>query len=143
MLPATKTRVSLHTDEAVNEEIRRETEQNIAYFANAGPEAIEARLAELDREWDIERVLQTNFSVVGLLGVVLSRLENRSWLLFSGIAAGFMIQHALQGWCPPAPLFRRFGFRTVAEIDAERYALKAIRGDFRRVENQPGEDASH
>ncbi|HZD39166.1 MAG TPA: hypothetical protein VE131_00495, partial [Terriglobales bacterium] len=72
MLPATKTRVSLHTDEAVNEEIRRETEQNIAYFAHAGPEAIEARLAELDREWDIERVLQTNFSVVGLLGVVLS-----------------------------------------------------------------------
>jgi hypothetical protein len=31
------------------------------------------------------------------------------------------------------PLFRRLGIRTVEEIDHERYALKAIRGDFRDV----------
>ena len=28
------------------------------------------------------------------------------------------------------PLFRRLGIRTRQEIDAEKYALKAIRGDF-------------
>jgi hypothetical protein len=28
------------------------------------------------------------------------------------------------------PLFRRLGFRTASEIDEERYALKALRGDF-------------
>lgn len=41
--------------------------------------------------------------------------------------------HALQGWCPPLPVFRCYGFRTAAEIDYERYALKAIRGDFEGI----------
>jgi hypothetical protein len=42
----------------------------------------------------------------------------------------FLFQHAVQGWCPPVPLFRRLGVRTRKEIDAEKYALKAVRGDF-------------
>ena len=47
---------------------------------------------------------------------------------------GFLLQHALQGWCPPVPVFRRLGVRTTAEIDRERYALKALRGDFGRYD---------
>ena len=39
--------------------------------------------------------------------------------------------HAVQGWYPLLPLFRRMGIRTETEIATERYALKAIRGDFR------------
>jgi len=31
---------------------------------------------------------------------------------------------------PPVPLLRRLGVRTASEIEAERYALKAVRGDF-------------
>jgi hypothetical protein len=31
------------------------------------------------------------------------------------------------------PLFRRLGVRTASEIDEERYALKALRGDFRNL----------
>jgi hypothetical protein len=41
--------------------------------------------------------------------------------------------HGLQGWCPPATAMRRFGIRTRTEIDAERYALKLLRGDFESV----------
>ena len=47
--------------------------------------------------------------------------------------AGFLLQHAVQGWCPPVPVMRRLGFRTEREIDAERTALKALRGDFREI----------
>jgi hypothetical protein len=47
--------------------------------------------------------------------------------------ATFLLQHALQGWCPPVPLFRSLGVRTASEIDEERYALKALRGDFEDV----------
>lgn len=47
---------------------------------------------------------------------------------------GFLFQHAVQGWCPPVSLLRRLGFRTSSEIDAERYALKALRGDFKELE---------
>ena len=43
------------------------------------------------------------------------------------------MQHALQGWCPPIELFRRLGVRTAGEIARERYALKALRGDFAAV----------
>jgi hypothetical protein len=31
------------------------------------------------------------------------------------------------------PLFRRFGVRTSREIERERYALKALRGDFAAI----------
>lgn len=31
-------------------------------------------------------------------------------------------------------VLRRLGFRTSTEIDRERYALKALRGDFRRLD---------
>src|SRR5436190_144953 len=44
--------------------------------------------------------------------------------------AGFLLQHALQGWCPPMATFRRLGVRTSYEIDYERYALKVLRRDF-------------
>lgn len=45
--------------------------------------------------------------------------------------SAFLLQHALQGWCPPVPFFRKRGVRTPAEIAAERNALKLLRGDFR------------
>ena len=58
MIPSTVERVPQHTAEHVNQEIRRRTEENVARYAAAGPEAIDRRLAELDREWDIERTLE-------------------------------------------------------------------------------------
>jgi hypothetical protein len=49
-----------HTAGHFNECIRRRTEANVAHYAAAGPEAIDRRLGELDREWDIERTLEAN-----------------------------------------------------------------------------------
>ncbi|HSH82103.1 MAG TPA: hypothetical protein VLA19_26550 [Herpetosiphonaceae bacterium] len=42
----------------------------------------------------------------------------------------FLVQHAVQGWCPPLLVIRALGVRTRKEIDVEKYALKALRGDF-------------
>ncbi len=50
-------------------------------------------------------------------------------------ATWFLLQHALQGWCPPVPFFRERGVRTAAEIGRERYALKALRDDFRNLKS--------
>lgn len=61
---------------------------------------------------------------------MLDAFTGRRWFILPGIVAGFLLQHAVQGWCPPVALFRRLGFRTASEIEAERYALKIIRGDF-------------
>ncbi|HTO33126.1 MAG TPA: hypothetical protein VL202_18400 [Pararhizobium sp.] len=55
---------------------------------------------------------------------------DRKWFGLPVIVTGFLLQHAIQGWCPPIPILRRLGFRTADEIGQERYALKALRGDF-------------
>jgi hypothetical protein len=69
-----------------------------------------------------------------LAGVVLGATMDRRWFFFPAFVGGFLLQHALQGWCPPMIWFRRMGVRTQTEIDHERYALKALRGDFRGVD---------
>lgn len=138
-LPATTTRVNEHTRPEDNAAIDRQTAENVACYAAAGYSAIEARLRQLDREWDIERVLEANASSVLLVGLLLGTTVNRRWLLWPTAVGGFLLQHALQGWCPPLIWFRRMGFRTAAEIARERYALKALRGDFENLATPPDE----
>lgn len=117
----------------VNEHIRDTTKENVARHVESGSEAIERRLAELDYEWDIDRVLEANAATAVLAGVLLGATLDRRCYLLPALVGGFLLQHAIQGWCPPVPLLRRMGFRTASEIDHERYALKALRGDFRNL----------
>ncbi len=140
MIPSTTMRVPEHTAMRVNEEIRRRAEENIARSTTAGPGAIDRRLEELDREWDIERTLEANAATVALIGLGLGTFADRRFYLLPAAVAAFLLQHAVQGWCPPVPVFRRLGFRTASEIDQERYALKALRGDFREVAGGDGHD---
>ena len=122
-------RVTDQSDIIINDRIRHQTAASLAYFA-AHPGEIDRRLRELDEEWDIERALETGSSMLTLTGLLLGVTRSRKWLLLSLAVQGFFMQHALQGWCPPLPVFRRIGFRTQYEIERERYALKAVRGDF-------------
>jgi hypothetical protein len=132
MLPATTQRVPAHTRLRSNQRIREQTETSLEYYATH-PDRIGERLAELEREWDIERTLEVNGSVLAMSGLALGTTVNRKWLLLPFAVVGFCLQHALQGWCPPLAVFRRLGIRTQREIDEERFALKALRGDFRDV----------
>lgn len=122
-------RVASQTPASFNEAIQREIDESIRFHA-AHPERIEARLAELDREWDIERALEANASTLAFGGVILGATVDKRWLILPAVVTAFLFQHAMQGWCPPLPVLRKMGFRTVREIDTERYALKALRGDF-------------
>ena len=130
MLPNTVDRVSNQTCDLVNEGIRRQTEENITRLKQAGPTAIARRLEELDGEWDIERAIEANAATASLIGVTLGATVDRRWFALPAVVGAFLLQHAVQGWCPPLPVLRRLGFRTASEIDYERYALKALRGDF-------------
>lgn len=129
-LPPTARRVELNTDDDVNAGIRARTDAEILRLEAASDEEIAARLEELDREWDVERLLQANASTLVMAGVLLGAKVDRRFLLLPAAVFTFFGQHALQGWCPPIPLFRRMGVRTRREIERERYALKALRGDF-------------
>src|SRR6185437_17099970 len=90
MISKSANRVAGHTDPAVNETIRLNMERNLAYFQNH-PELIAKRLAELDREWDIERMLETGSSTLTLAGLVLGITRNRKWLLLSLAVQGFFM----------------------------------------------------
>jgi hypothetical protein len=138
MFPATTERVALNTNDEINERIRRETDARIGWLAGAGPAAIEQRLAELEEEWDIERCLETMAPTITLTGLALGLGVSRKWLLLPIVVQTFFLQHALQGWCPPIPVLRRLGVRTSDEINDERIALKALRGDFEHDEAAVG-----
>lgn len=127
---ATATRVAQHTAAQHNHAILQRTEAELARLQGADPAAIEARLRQLDREWDIERLLQLNAGLVSGLGLALSAWVDRRFAVLPVAVFAFFAQHAWQGWCPPIPLFRRLGVRTRREIERERQAIKAMRGDF-------------
>lgn len=122
-------RVQRNTDEAINRHIEARTGERIRRLVG-NPWGIQRRLRELDREWDIERVLETNASLIAFAGVVLGARRDRRWLFLPALVTAFLFQHAVQGWCPPIPLLRRLGIRTSREIEIERVALKILRGDF-------------
>jgi len=125
-----KDRVRAHTETDINEKIEQRTERRVLQAATAAERTISRRIDELEKEWDIERYLETNASAIAFSGVILGLIVNKKFLAISAIVLPFLFQHAVQGWCPPVPLFRRLGVRTRKEIDAEKYALKAVRGDF-------------
>jgi hypothetical protein len=123
-------RVRAHSNREQNYRIDVQTHQCLERHAASDREAITRHIDTLDREWDVERYLQMNAGLVSLSGVVLGALLSRRFLLLPAAVFGFFFQHATQGWCPPLPVFRRMGVRTRREINKEKYALKALRGDF-------------
>jgi hypothetical protein len=129
-LPSTVDRVPENTACEYNQRIRQQTEQRVAHYARQGRAAIQQRLDELDQEWDIERTLEANAATAVLISSALGLAVDRRFFLMPMVIGGFLLQHAVQGWCPPLPLFRAMGVRTQPEIEEERYALKALRGDF-------------
>ncbi|NUL44107.1 DUF2892 domain-containing protein [Cellulosimicrobium funkei] len=118
------------TPEGTQVDLDRKIKQRVESYAEASAGEISVRIDELEREWDIERVLELNASSLAFVGTVLGATVSRKWLLLPGVVLPFLFQHAIQGWCPPVVLFRRLGVRTRKEIELEKYALKALRGDF-------------
>lgn len=129
-LPKTTERVALNTSERVNNDIYMYT-QNSIYFYRRNPQLIPDRLEELDREWDVERVLETNASALIVGATALGFLVNKKLFAVPLVVGAFLFQHALQGWCPPLPILRRLGYRTTTEIQEERSALEDIAKGFR------------
>ena len=123
-------RVREHTADHLNAQLDSQRLLDVAGYVGESPEVITERIAQLDTEWDVERVLEANAASLMLVSVTLGALHSRRWLALAGVVPAFLLQHAIQGWCPPLAVLRRLGVRTRGEIDAERTALKALRGDF-------------
>ncbi|WML35419.1 DUF2892 domain-containing protein [Clostridium sp. OS1-26] len=134
---STANRVQCHTSDKANQKIKEETLNNINYYRGRSDVEISNRIKELNNEWDIERFLETNASILIVLGSILSITSNKKyWPFFTGAIGGFLLQHAIKGWCPPLPIIRNLGIRTSSEIDEEKFYLKYLRGDYQKWSSQ-------
>lgn len=102
--PDATDRIRRQSDPAVNRRIDRDTDIRILWYTRRSALEIRERLAELDREPDVEGTLTTGGPMVALAGAAL------------GGHAGKQLVAVL----------RRLGVRTVREIDRERQALRSL-----------------
>ena len=108
-------------------------EESLASVVEAGHDAIETRLGHLDGEWSCGRMVKATAGVLILGGLGLSFFVS-PWFAIVPAVGGLMLAQNLyscKSWL--GNLFAGMGFRTSCEIDHERMALKAIRGDFRHL----------
>lgn len=113
---------------------------NIRYYTSLGPDAVSRRIRQLDLEWDMSRAVSAGLSGLGVFGLVVGLLGGRSFRLFTWMSLPLLFAASLGRWTPPAELTARWGLRTRREIEEERYALKALRGDFREVGGPSSEE---
>jgi hypothetical protein len=129
-------RVRANTWPDVNDRLDIDVQLRLRDAAGWSPDELTWRLAQVDREWTFDRALEAEAALMGLLGLALGVAVDRRLLVLPGFVSAMLVLHATHGWYPWLPIFRRVGLRTRDEIDRERYALKALRGDFDAI---PGE----
>lgn len=117
-----------HTSRETNERIDRTTRGAVDEVSGS-PERVRMRLSELDREWNVDRALMLNFAILGGLSATMTARNllrygrPGGWGAMLATQFAFLAHHAIRRWCPPMPLFRRLGFRSEREIEAERRML--------------------
>jgi hypothetical protein len=126
-------RVRQHTPTRMNQKIDQETLKRVWQYAYKPREVLTQRIEELEKEWDIERIIETNAASLSLAGLVLSATVDRKWLLLPAAVMTCLLQHCLKRKSLPVQVLRGLGVRTRKEIEAEKYALKLLRGDFDAV----------
>jgi hypothetical protein len=130
MLSENPWRVVRNTEAAIAEARRAGIGDSLRYHV-ARKQEIPARLAELEREWDLERAMTAGAAGFTLAGLALTALVDRRFVAVPAMVGGFLLQHAIQGRCPPVALLRRLGFRTSGEICEERCGLKVLQRQYR------------
>jgi hypothetical protein len=130
--------VRTHSPDEVNRRIDERVERCVRYMAQQERSEIGHYLHQLEGEWDLNRTLTVSCSVASLGGLLLARGLGRGWLGLSALASGLLLHQGLAGHGPLAALVRGLGVRTRREIDLEKFALKALRGDFERIPTEGG-----
>lgn len=100
-------RVRLNTSKKINSKIDEKTMHNILEYGNKGAVEIENRIRHLHKEWDVERLLEMNASMLSFIFVMLGFFLHRYWLFVPMVILPLLFLHAIQGWCPPLPILRR------------------------------------
>ena len=119
-------RVRANTAPAVNARIDNAMRDRLFSYSTRSDAEISARIDALDQEWDIERYLEVIAPAVSLGGLVLGLTRDRRWLALPTVVLAFLVQHAVQGWCPPLGFLRRGGVRTRRAVSYTHLTLPTI-----------------
>lgn len=133
--PPTTKKVCFSTNHRVNYKIRNHTIRNINIYKNSSDKILSDNIEKLNNEWDTERILEARAASVVIASTILGLKTNRYWFLLTGATGVFLLQHSLQGWCPPLPILRRIGVRTAEEINNEKMVYKMLRKDFSNIDS--------
>lgn len=125
-------RARRHTASSVLRRIDADALDHLMAVANQ-PETASRRLEALDREWDIDRTIEAEAATLGLVGLALGTFVRPAFLALPATVGAAVFLFGTRGLYPLLPLFRRLGIRTAREIERERYAVKALRGDFQAM----------
>jgi hypothetical protein len=113
-------RVRANTSATVQAGLDAAIAERVRAWARGPEPALDERIRSLDAEWDVERVLELNASLLTLVALTLARSGRRGWLWLAAGVQAFLALHATEGWCPPLPILRRLGVLTRGELDAEK-----------------------
>jgi hypothetical protein len=108
-------------------------QSRLTNLAEGGAGAINGRIQEIDREWSAGRVGKSVLAVIILIGTVLATTVNAWWLILPVVAGLFMLQYLFSHTSLLVEAMEGVGFRTRAEIEQEKFALRTLRGDFRNL----------
>ena len=106
---------------------------SVRFYGSLGQPALSERLRALEKEPDLETVTTLALAGAGVAGLVFGFLGSRLWRLLWWISLPLLFAHARGKLMAPEDFLKTLGLRTRKEIEEERYALKAMRGDFRGV----------
>jgi len=107
-------------------------EQRLACLADAGPLAIDDRLAEIEREWTAGRMTKATIGVLIAIGFALAAL-NPWWLVLPAVGGLILLSYLFGRTSWIGMMFHGMGYRSGFEVDQEKIALKVLRGDFRHL----------
>lgn len=133
MLTSTSKRVPIHIMPSTSADVDVLVPRFIPVERPSRTPVIDRRLAELGGQATAEQLLSLAGALVLLAGLVLGILVDAWYFLMPAAVGAVQLQQVLFGWCPPVELLRAFGWRTTAELLEQRFALKALRGDFTDV----------
>ena len=106
------------------------TQENINHYYH-NKSHISNRLKQLEKETSIEQIFQLHDAANVSAGLLLTvATGKKKWLLLPLLVTVVQSVQAVNGFRLGTALLRKYGFRTKADIDKEKYALKALRGDF-------------
>jgi hypothetical protein len=113
-------------------EVDRDTARSILFYSSRPVHLVNLRIAELAHEIPLEAFVYRGgaaLTIVSLTPLLLRHKYKAAWAMAVAIAI-LQLQYSFQGRNGLTDLLRKRGYRARKEIEAEKYSLEALRGDF-------------